>query len=345
MFKRCLSDSGKQRSVARNEPHYGHENPTTGPNYTPINVFERETKMNLANRSQVHIHATSGSKAFTSCKTGFTSAKSAHSGFTSGKRSAFTLIELLVVIAIIAILAAILFPVFAQAREKARATACLSNEKQIGLSILQYVQDYDEIWPCGRYTTSSTGTTFPNGTGWAQQVYPYVKSEPLFKCPSDDTEVPSGAPNNTVISYAMNANLAEIADANLTKPSMTCSLIEVSGNDGYVRDMTALDNRAPAASGPVVATGGSAGGLVRGSYRTGPVGVPERNFTDQSAPRLGKARHTEGANYLCADGHAKWCRGRTVSTGVTAQAKTNAQTNTRAAGTEAAGIQLTFSPL
>jgi prepilin-type processing-associated H-X9-DG protein len=148
----------------------------------------------------------------------------------------------------------------------------------------------------------------------------------------------------------MNSNLAELADSNLTKPAMTCTLIEVSGNDGYVRDMNDpanLDNRAPAASGPVIATGGSAGGLARGSYRTGSIGVPERIFNSvpPSAPRLGKARHTEGSNFLCADGHATWARGKKVSTGVTAQVKTNGQTNTRAAGTEAPNIQLTFSPL
>jgi prepilin-type N-terminal cleavage/methylation domain-containing protein/prepilin-type processing-associated H-X9-DG protein len=258
----------------------------------------------------------------------------------------FTLIELLVVIAIIAILAAILFPVFAKAREKARQTACLSNERQVGMALMQYVQDFDETWPCGRYTTSSTGAMFPNGIGWAQSVYPYVKSEGLFKCPSDDTEVPTGAPNNAVMSYAFNANLAQISDADLTKPAMTVGAVEVSGNDGFVKDFSALDNRAPAASGPVIGTGGSAGGLARGNYRTGAIGVPERDFNDPTGvPRLGKARHNEGSNFLCADGHAKWARGRTVSSGVTAQAKTNPQTNTRAAGTEVPGIVLTFSPL
>jgi prepilin-type N-terminal cleavage/methylation domain-containing protein/prepilin-type processing-associated H-X9-DG protein len=261
-------------------------------------------------------------------------------------RRAFTLIELLVVIAIIAILAAILFPVFAQAREKARATACLSNQKQIGLALMQYVQDYDETWPCGRFTTSSTGSTFPNGIGWAQAAYPYIKSSGLFKCPSDDTNVPSGAPNNVVMSYAMNANLAGLADSLLTKPAMTVASVEVSGNDGYVQPAvnppTDLDTRAPAASGPQTVTDGSAGGLMRGQYRTGTIGVPARTL---GSSRVGLARHNEGSNFLCADGHAKWCRGQAVSSGATAQNKTNAQTNSRAAGTEAPNIILTFSYL
>ncbi|MHB8995088.1 MAG: DUF1559 family PulG-like putative transporter [Armatimonadota bacterium] len=91
-------------------------------------------------------------------------------------RRGFTLIELLVVIAIIAILAAILFPVFAKAREKARQSSCLSNVKQLGLATLQYIQDYDEVLPAhqrqGRSITVQT------------QVMPYMKSEQIFVCPS-----------------------------------------------------------------------------------------------------------------------------------------------------------------
>src|ERR1700733_12377722 len=93
----------------------------------------------------------------------------------AGQR-AFTLIELLVVIAIIAILAAILFPVFAQAREKARQTSCLSNEKQLALAAVQYTQDYDEMWPI-----ASTGGQY----GWAGKLYAYVKSVQVFQCPDD----------------------------------------------------------------------------------------------------------------------------------------------------------------
>jgi prepilin-type N-terminal cleavage/methylation domain-containing protein/prepilin-type processing-associated H-X9-DG protein len=88
------------------------------------------------------------------------------------KKHGFTLIELLVVIAIIAILAAILFPVFAQAREKARAITCLSNEKQMGLGILQYVQDYDETLPYANVISKADGTE----TRWYQVVNPYIKS-------------------------------------------------------------------------------------------------------------------------------------------------------------------------
>ena len=115
------------------------------------------------------------------------------------RRRGFTLIELLVVIAIIAILAAILFPVFARAREKARQTSCLSNLKQLALAVRMYVQDYDEVFPSSRVVP---GCPFPDygGSipymmigerqlqGWPNLMQPYVKNQQLFWCPSDDNE-------------------------------------------------------------------------------------------------------------------------------------------------------------
>lgn len=105
----------------------------------------------------------------------------------SKKRSAFTLIELLVVIAIIAILAAILFPVFAKAREKARQTACMSNMKQLGLGVMQYIQDYDEYYPM-RYGGGCPGDCeYNKQRSWKNMLYPYVKNYGIYKCPSNPT--------------------------------------------------------------------------------------------------------------------------------------------------------------
>jgi prepilin-type N-terminal cleavage/methylation domain-containing protein/prepilin-type processing-associated H-X9-DG protein len=104
------------------------------------------------------------------------------------RRNGFTLIELLVVIAIIAIMAAILFPVFAQARERARAIACLSNAKQIGLGVNMYVQDYDGAIP---FYTNDDWTVL-----WQDQIAPYVKNLAVFRCPSWGVTISQGQKNS-----------------------------------------------------------------------------------------------------------------------------------------------------
>ena len=118
------------------------------------------------------------------------------------KKFGFTLIELLVVIAIIAILAAILFPVFSKAREKARQTACLSNMKQLGLAMVQYTQDYDEMMV--------PSYNFPPGTNvtWRTLIFPYVKSVNVYTCPSNPkNQVQANddqSPNLFMTSYSCN---------------------------------------------------------------------------------------------------------------------------------------------
>ncbi len=124
------------------------------------------------------------------------------------KQRGFTLIELLVVIAIIAILAAILFPVFAKAREKARQTTCVSNLKQLGLAVRMYVQDYDERFPSslvggavpGSYSATNIAIMVAaerQNLGYPNLLQPYIKNAQLFWCP-DDSNGPSTDPNATV---------------------------------------------------------------------------------------------------------------------------------------------------
>jgi len=163
-------------------------------------------------------------------------------------QKAFTLIELLVVIAIIAILASILFPVFARARENARRASCMSNLKQLGLGAMMYVQDYDEKYPqafwydsptftksAANYTTQtasgSPGVRFltgdaggsPSGhyVSWMDLIYPYLKSTQLFECPSSTADVryPSYAYNPLISGWNRTSNGVGIALSAVSRPS------------------------------------------------------------------------------------------------------------------------------
>jgi prepilin-type N-terminal cleavage/methylation domain-containing protein/prepilin-type processing-associated H-X9-DG protein len=110
------------------------------------------------------------------------------------KREGFTLIELLVVIAIIAILAAILFPVFAQARDKARGTACMSNSRQVSTGIMMYIEDYNDWGPIAYVSSSITCRNTQGLLCWFESVQPYVKNEDVFNCPSASPETKSMGP-------------------------------------------------------------------------------------------------------------------------------------------------------
>jgi len=195
------------------------------------------------------------------------------------RRHGFTLIELLVVIAIIAILAAILFPVFARAREKARQTSCLSNIKQLTLGFLMYAQDYDEMM-C-RQNIGYTGRAFthvtPNGnprTGdyilWPELIHPYVKNLQVNDCPSTSYKWSGNYTGTMDFGYLNICSGRALGD--FTHPATTLMLYDVQAQAGFTN-----------------------------LYAPG-VGSVGNNYLDSGF----SDRHNAGSNCALVDGHAKW---------------------------------------
>jgi len=238
-------------------------------------------------------------------------------------RSGFTLIELLVVIAIIAILAAILFPVFAQAREKARQTSCLSNYKQFSLGILMYTQDYDETYCIGEaegpdlnwywnYNVavpynwraayqSTTARYWMAQNHWGNSIYPYVKNYGILACPSGiktditTTEYSTEVATPQLVGLSYNGLLSSYNEAGVNTPATLPLMWEGRGKSNQVG--FALSNPALICSNPggtcvYIPCGGSGNGSSSAMFTL--------NQTIWS--------HTGGANFSMADGHAKWRR-------------------------------------
>jgi prepilin-type N-terminal cleavage/methylation domain-containing protein/prepilin-type processing-associated H-X9-DG protein len=184
-------------------------------------------------------------------------------------RRAFTLIELLVVVAIIAILAAILFPVFGRARENARRSSCQSNLKQIGLGLMQYMQDYDERTPAVDENVEYT---------WFQPLQPYIKSTQVFRCPSLSESWPADRPDTD---YTMNGYFTHALSIAVFQN--TAEQIAMSERQ---KDFEESDYH-PWAIDASEAT---------------PADYSE------FYPHMQQERHFNGSNYLFGDGHVKWQR-------------------------------------
>jgi len=192
---------------------------------------------------------------------------------SSRKQVGFTLIELLVVIAIISILSAILFPVFARARENARRASCTSNLRQLGLGFLMYSQDYDERFSKVSSNDDHSTTKCPVGNkqcslSWPVRTFPYVKNVQVYNCPSNPDKVWDGTVIGTSgsnsVSYGYNYKFSGIALAACLYPSQTIMLADTAGSSNY--------------------------------YLT----------EAYSTSRYLSNRHLDGAVFAFADGHSKW---------------------------------------
>ncbi|HVK06970.1 MAG TPA: DUF1559 domain-containing protein [Armatimonadaceae bacterium] len=229
------------------------------------------------------------------------------------RAAAFTLIELLVVIAIVAVLAAILFPVFAQAREKARQASCQSNMKQIGIAFAMYAQDWDECLPdrrdlkaslAGGYRPWSSWPTSDPRAGWAALVLdPYVKSAGIWSCPSVE-----GSAMGDAVQVAQAAQVAPAPPTaapttrywlwRFDRPDAPVPLDNLWGktDEEAVRELRAANN-------PQAGTPEGVADVELGVDPYFPATIPTVE------PQLrGKAVHMGGRNRLFLDGHVKWLR-------------------------------------
>lgn len=208
--------------------------------------------------------------------------------YANHPKRGFTLIELLVVIAIIAILAAILFPVFARARENARRSSCQSNLKQIGLGWQMYVQDYDSRFPVYEGAVGYTGTVMP-------LLQPYVKNEPLFVCPSRSSTATKSWPafSSPYGQYGTTYGMPWAY-----RPSKTVLINLAGGGSALLMD----EVQEPALLCLMAET----------AYKPVPgYGYGEFQATDLVNYTVLEA-HFDGSNYAFLDGHVKWLKKETV---------------------------------
>jgi prepilin-type N-terminal cleavage/methylation domain-containing protein/prepilin-type processing-associated H-X9-DG protein len=203
------------------------------------------------------------------------------------RRRAFTLIEVLVVVAIIGILAAILFPVFARARENARRTGCQSNIKQLALGLKMYSADYDARFPKQIYDSG-----LPHG--WADAIFPYTKNLQILQCPSESTPGNSNPLSLAYTDYAFNSNLSARNESDLANAANTILVCEgASFSSEQPKDG---DNNPFSSSGDCDGNSGKPGAVAE-LYLL--IQKGQLMYPDVS-------RHFDGGNYAFADGHVKW---------------------------------------